>query len=1082
MERALNPFVICKAAAGSGKTFTLVKEYLKLAMALPSSAVAADRRQRNRELRRRFRGILAITFTNKAANQMKTKVMEYLDQIVDYGVDKRRSPMGEPLLSALNAAAPSDMAPRSEQELQEDAAVLRSAILHGYSDFSVCTIDSFMHRVVRTFAHDLNKPVNFDVSLDQGELIDRAVDELMALVGTPGNEALTRLVQAFADSRMEEGANFKVEREIADLGKLLFREDSQPYLALLSGLEPSTFMELHDRYTAENRSLRHQLRDAGAAMMKLLADHGIGQDDCASGKTGYYSYFRGLACGEVQQPGANTVKAFTNGKLASSKCGAASAAELQALAPRMTDIYKQVVSLVGTDPTGMRDYNTREAVAKNIYSMALLGKLHEQVEAYSKENEVLHLSEFNRLINEVVREEPAPFIYERLGSRYHHYLIDEFQDTSVLQWHNLVPLVDNGVSEMHQSLIVGDGKQAIYRWRQGDVGQFVDLPTVHGIEPHGTHLSDAGAFSLVPLNRNFRTASSVVMFNNRFFEWLLEQEPYASNELAQRIYIGERDENGHPALWQYLPEDKEVPVGHVGLSFVADKEKETICAEVLAIIRRMVEERGYRQRDILILGRSNAELAYLSSYILANSNYTPSSTESFFLSESQAVMAVVAAMRVVVDPADRVAASELLHRLAALGLCTSTHDAAFAGGTVDVAALLHAEPAAFVFKPDYVAGMGLYDACEELVRELRLDGMDMAYLSSLLNYVAAYAAHNHDGIEGFLDWLDDHMVVGDSKHQLSAACSDAGDTIQLMTIHKAKGLEAPVVICPFFPQRPHGYELWVKPAEGDQQSLPAAYVSLAAHNSTLFDDMLNEEMRQEEVDRLNVLYVALTRPQEQLYLVCPPGGDGSYSSLIDAFVKEKHPDLGDAEFHSLSGGSGEPELPNIVRLSYEDWTTRVKTASPAEKTLTSPAEQKRLFGTYAHDLLSAVKSAADVDEASRRFFERQPLEEDVRRKLQEVVHRVVSDENTAPFFAEGNKVLNECEMTDGKNVYRPDRVVITSDGVWVVDYKTGREMHDRHEAQVRQYGRLIEEMGYANVRGCIIYLENEVSVHQVTMK
>ena len=1096
-----NPFVICRAAAGSGKTFALVKEYLKLAMTVPGSTVRRDRAAFERELRRRFAGILAITFTNKAAGEMKSRVLEYLEQIAQYGTDASRSRMGAPLLEALNAMPPFIKQPVDENELRWMAEVVHSAILHQYSDLSVCTIDSFMHRIVRTFAHDLDRPVNFEVMIDQDEMIQQAVSQLMSLIGVSENDKLTRVMCAFAESRMEDAKGYNIEGELTRLARQLFKEGVDEYLGLIKDLDINYFVNLHKALTASNRLFEKEVCECGQAVTALLQRDGVEEADCAGGRNGYYGFFRGLAAGNIRPLTASVANAFETGKLHSAKCPVAKQDVIGDLMDELYPLYERARAMLGVadgrmpgEGDALRDYNTRTVVLKNLYSMALLNQLKSQLDSYSKKNEVVHLSEFNHLINSIVSNEPAPFIYERLGNRYHHFLIDEFQDTSVLQWHNLVPLLENGVSQRYESLVVGDGKQAIYRFRQGDVRQFVALPRVEGMPSfHGQTLAAEGNYSHVHLDTNYRTASSIVDFNNAFFSWLLKREPFASNTLAQQIYVGVPDDDGHAGLWQRLPVDG-APEGHVGVTFIDGGDADAVNEQIRQTIVRLVTQQGYRQRDIMVLGRSNKELDSVNTYLQGHGDelrIEVSSSESFFLVRSHAVMAVVSALRLLYDPNDRVAAADLLQRLYNLGLVADCHHEAFlTEGAVDVAQLLRDEHRGFDFRPEYLSAMDVYDCCEELVRELHLDGIDTAYVGSLLGRVAAFASRHHQGVAEFLAWFDDNATadLGDTMHrQLSAASPEGVDAVRLMTIHKAKGLESPVIICPFMPMTSHGYKLWVsldKTGVGDK--LPAAFVELSREGTSRFDGVRDEERRLDEVDQLNVLYVALTRPQEQLFIICPTPSktskdELSYPRLIKEFMDSEHPALGDAAFHHFERktvGKGRDEV-ELHRLMFAEWTNKVQVASPAERALTPLQEESVRLGNVVHDVMAQVHHASDIDAAVQRMAVDSEMDAALQERLKTVVRGVVSHADTERFFREEYGVKTECDLCDDEGLCRPDRVVLTPDETWVVDFKTGRDLGEEHDRQVRRYCRAMKTMGYPQVSGWLIYLLPEVRVRQV---
>lgn len=1057
--------MICKAAAGSGKTFTLVLEYLKLALAGPREGLGY-----------RFRGILAITFTNKAANEMKQRIMQELDRMATEGVDPDSHTMGARLLKELNNSSfPAGRSPLTPADLQQMAAELQSAILHHYTDLSVLTIDSFMHRIVRTFAHDLGQPVGFDVMIDQKMLIDEVVEQLMSLVGTEGNEELTNMLQAYSDSCMDRGVDSTkgstVEKSIAELAKQLFDDSIEHRLKSLSGLSLGDFRTIHRRYTEANRKAEQRLRDIGIEFLSLVKGTGVTDGDCFHTSSGFLRYFAQLAGGSILEPNKYVITSMTGGKLVSADCGADMAERLEALRPEMEKLFERVQSFFEHD---IVDYYTRRLILANFYATALLGQMYSLLKEYSHDNEVVHLSEFNRLINDIVEDEdnPAPFIFERLGNRYRHFLIDEFQDTSVMQWHNLVPLVENGVSQGQESLVVGDAKQAIYRFRQGDVRQFVRLPKVDGMLHHGKTLGLPGNYRFNPLDTNYRTAKAVVDFNNDFFSWLVRNR-YAENTLAQDIYIG-RERDG--ALHREDNEDLRQKIdssleGHVAVRLIDADEKEWVFEEVASTIKMLVGERGYTYGDIMVLARDNTRLAELGAYLTANTDIPQTSSLSFLLRQSDAAMAIVSALRYLNDRRDRVAAADLLQRLANLGIIPSNGAEDMIGNwELDLPQMLRDGHSGIDLRPDYLQSLDIYDCCEELVRQLKLDGVDMPFVAKLLDSAASFAARHCQQIGDFLEWIDSHK-------DLSASTSDQLDAVRLLTIHKAKGLEAPVVICMFLPPKPEEIRVWidVQPEEGaDGPQLPTAYVKFKKKEPTRYDEQRNNESALNSVDDLNVLYVALTRPREQLYIVGK--SKKGYPALLEEYLKDSLvdgcADFGDVEWRkpltNRHTGAHKRVVP-LRRLSFADWTSKVSIASPSEKAITSLMDDKVRFGIYAHELMSDIICASDVDAAMLRFRQSHDIAEDEADVLEKMAQMAVSHPDTCRFFAEGNRVVNEVSLMADGELERPDRVVFADGETWVVDFKTGAPV-PQNVAQVKNYCRAVAAMGHPAVSGWLLYL------------
>ena len=391
---------------------------------------------------------------------------------------------------------------------------------------------------------------------------------------------------------------------------------------------------------------------------------------------------------------------------------------------------------------------------------------------------------------------------------------------------------------------------------------------------------------------------------------------------------------------------------------------------------------------------------------------------------------------------------------------------------------------------DYLSALGLYDCCEEIVRCLRIDGLDTPYVASLLDKVASFTSAYRHSVADFLEWFD-------SKDKLAVSSAEGVDAVQMLTIHKAKGLGKPVVICPLAAVSDHPAEMWVSlnadsgfarlrnDLPGGTPELPTAYVSLNGTDSTLFDPVRDQERLMAEVDDLNVLYVAFTRPMERLYVFSPDHGDLKkpkpddvrYPALLHYFCPQGW-QSGDETFVHTARSGIDGELKPVVRLeriSFPDWTERVRVASPAEKALTRLAEDKVRFGTYVHDLLSRVAAPGDVEAAVATFAAEMDLDQSEADRVSALAREVVEHPATARFFNSGGTVKNECELIAGGRLMRPDRLVLLPDETWVVDFKTGEPLPDHHR-QVADYCKAVEDMGLPRVSGYLVYLQPEVKV------
>jgi len=1034
-------FFICRASAGSGKTYTLVRQYLLLAFSA-----------QEHELPSRFKKILAITFTNKAANEMKERILRELDNLTLLGSG---TPLGSDLSTQLNL---------DSDTLQRYASIVRQAVLHNFSDLAVCTIDSFIHRIVRTFAHDLNLPLNFDVQIDNDNLIQNAVADLMALAGTDGQEELTEVLCDFAESRMTDGKSYMIENELTTLAQELFKEQTPQFLRLLDNIDSPQFRDMHRSMVAANRAYEQQLKALGRQAVDTYSAASLTDNDFFHGSTGAGAYFRKMANGIIAEPNSYVLAYLEGDKLGSAKCPASTRQALADVKPALTHIFGQIQQLRAS---GEILYNTRHLLLKNLYSIALLNKLNQLVSQYSRENEIVHISEFNQRIAEVVQDEPAPFIYERIGNRYYNYLIDEFQDTSRLQWQNLVPLLENGVSSGHTSLVVGDGKQAIYRFRQGDVGQFIILPHVDN-PVHGRLLEQPGISTVQQLERNFRTARTIVEFNNNFFLWAVTQR-FPDNPELHNIYIGDES---HPSLCQQPVKEG----GYLQAGFFdIDNDRTPLWDEMLADIRHLVGSLGHQLRDITVLARDNRTLSEISSHLTSHSIPVVSS-ESFLLSQSRAVMLLCSLLQYLLDSSDRVAAARVLLYLRSLGIVSRPLDADFLNNRqpVDLGRLLL--PDGLRLDIHRLRSLGLYDCCEEMIRMLKLNSIETAYTATFLNIVAKYAAtHRHDLAE-FLQWFDEQ------KDRLSTNTAADLDAVRLMTIHKAKGLESPVVLYPILNKRDIQDSIWVQIKPTDTVPLPASLVHPTQGKPTLFDDQYSEELRKSDMDRINVLYVALTRPKDKLFLYCQtPKKEGSkdYTSLLADYLATRT-DTHPVRPGVVALGSNDPaplrqsdtDAPHNRRLQstiFPHWASRIAIAEQSARLLSQLDNDALRHGNQVHEILALIHSIDDTDTALDTYATRNRLDPDAVTSLRHTLHTMMQQPEVAQFFNPAHKAKTECNIAWQGQVIRPDRIVYTPGGVYVVDYKTGQPNLD-HEVQVLHYCDALRAMGHPTVQGYLLYI------------
>ncbi len=1026
-------FTVYSSSAGSGKTFTLVSEYLKIIVAEPEA----------------FRNILAITFTNKAANEMKERVLKALDALVrgDAASDRRLAETLLPLLTRETGL--------SQGQISENASRAYRLILHNYADFAVGTIDSFTHRLIRTFAHDFGLPVNFNVELDADEMLAESVDLLLEQVGD--NEELTGLLVHFLENRMEDDKDWKIAELLTSFARILLEEDSRDRILPLRDISLAAFDRIAGALFQRINGFEARVKELAKQGVSILQNSALSPSDLYRGEQGVWNFFFNLAAGRMDRitPNSYVVAAFSEGKWYSAKAGSDTRQAIDAVMPDLSGIYQDICAL---SESGLGDYLLRKLLAKTIYPMAVLNEIDKVMTAFKQRNNLVHISEFNARIAGIVMNEPVPFIYERLGEKYRHILIDEFQDTSVLQWLNFVPLVENSLAGGHFNLVVGDGKQAIYRWRGGEVEQFSSLPSLPGsaFNPiiREREMALQRHYQRHSLDRNFRSREEIVLFNNRLFRVLADQVLTGGRE---KIYQG-LEQKSHP--------DKQG--GYVYLEFLAGEEGVDYSRKMLETTARLISEvraDGYRLRDIAILCRSNHTASLVARHLIA-AGIEVVSADSLLLVNSAGVRFLVSCMRYLFEPENDIVKTEISEYIRR----------EIPEGTV--ARELGKER--YEFLP-------VYDLCESLIRDFGLRTDNDPYLQFFLDAVLKFTIRVSPGSSEFLEWWDKNKL----KHSITVP--EELDAVRVITIHKAKGLEFPVVILPFaHDSRTNTREyLWVDLDDGMATGITSALVHTDSRlESTRYAGLLEEEKQKSMLDLVNLLYVATTRPEDRLYLLSrrPPAREEEIHSLPGFFrLFLKSVEAWEEGRSVYTFGSctpvektGQQEFRETLRpdLSLSaDWRDRILIRRRASEAwdLDNPAG-KVGWGNRIHTLLSWLNTANDLDFVIARGMQAGLLDLSEREHASRILMTLISHPSLRSLYGDGITAKTETEilLRDG-TFLRPDRVVFDGERVVVVDYKTGLPMPE-HAAQMRRYAGCLRDMGYPGVETRLVYLEPEIRV------
>lgn len=1030
-------FRVLHSGAGAGKTHALVKHYLERCLAGDDAAA--------------YRRVLALTFTTKAAGEMRERVIGYLERIA--GGERDDGPIAD-VLAHLSATCDA-----SGDVLRKRAEAVLTHMLHHWGEVAISTIDAFTRRVVKPFARDLQLDHDLRMATDQAHYLERAVDELIAQAGV--EPTITGLLTRTCLRLLEEEKPWDPAAPLNDLAQELVKERSYGPLLALRELHPDRVVQLEDELRAEIHRFQKEVRHIGAEALRTVRDAGLSPEDLPYGARGIHNWFRKLSLfvDDWPQAGPNVLKPIESGTWHSGKASPQAKAAAQGIGGALTAAFQQANTLM---EQGLKTYLVRRAVARDLLTTYTLHALDERLDAVKRADGVAFFGDLTRKVAEVVAREPVPFIHERMGERYRHFLIDEFQDTSLLQWYSLLPLIDEALSSGGSALLVGDAKQAIYRWRNGEVRLFRDLPALFGRDPKDREMERReqvlmAAHKPIPaLATNHRSASTIVEFNNRLFA-----------ELAALL-----PEDLRPIYHQHAQQHVRTAAGLVELvAFPPElKGEERTMAHLermVAQVRAAVED-GFAPGDIAVLVRTGRQGALVAAH-LAKNGYAVVSPDGLKLAGDPLIDLLIDLLRTI-HGHDQAAATRAWQRLSALQHPTreATFDP-FAGmdQLPDPVGQLHHWLNTHG-APRLRTTLGALIA--DLARHLGVPPAEDARLLALLDEAHTWSAQFGQDIGGFLAHWDD----GGGDRGISPP-SD-GAAVQVMTVHKSKGLQFPVVIVPFGTggAEHHVRERFWVDASTVLPDLPKALV----RESTVLREVVElpelvEESGSRALDGLNLLYVALTRPEQRLHVGIPGAPRDPVTQHLLAFVEQEGTEgilrIGERQppwkhkpptpAHPLRDVSG-PWLPQGLvfrQEAPEHW-------DPADP------DPHRSFGNAVHDVMARVGTPDDLPDALRDAAAQGMLSESAAHTLAPALEALLRSSDLAPWFAAGLKVRTEATIIDAEgHAWRPDRVVQDGDVLRILDIKTGAPS-EHHHRQVERYAELLREMGHARVEAALLYL------------
>ncbi|MCD8193610.1 MAG: UvrD-helicase domain-containing protein, partial [Tannerellaceae bacterium] len=1026
---------VYRASAGAGKTHKLTGEYLKLLFTHPQA----------------YRRILAVTFTNKATDEMKNRIIDELYKLAA----GRKSGYVDLLVTTYKL---------TEEQLREQARVTLITILHDYSAFNISTIDRFFQQTMRAFTREIGLQGGYGLEMDQELVLTAAIDSLLGRLEQPGNKELLNWLLRFAEDKIESGGEWSLRRDIRSLAREIFKENYKAY-------SEQVYQDIADKETLEVyksklyaiiRSVETEARELGETGLAILAKYGIKPADFKGGATrSPMLLLERLAKGEMKAPTPTFTGLADNLEGCFTKTATEGTRQIIGCAfnDGLNDCIKRIITLFAD----LTNYYTAREIVRYYYTLGILSDISHHVAEYRQEKNVMLIADTTELLNKVIGGSDAPFIYEKTGTRIEHYMIDEFQDTSGMQWSNFRPLVLESLSYNRDNLIVGDVKQSIYRFRNSD-WKLLDEQVQNDFRPD--HLQEE------TLKENWRSCRHIVEFNNTLFTVIpailqdLYNNTVAGSSLTekQKLLWSTRIMSAYDKSYQQVPPPFRSKEGHVKVEFLTDEEEKSWQEKALEQVPHTLErlqDEGYELKDIAILVRTNQEGAQVADTLLSYKEKAPAgrykydiiSDDALFISSSSAVRFIIALLQYKRNPENKTNA-----QLASVAYTVLKGD--FKGGV----GIAENEPESVTaFSPEQVRAMeelsrqSLYEMTEGIFRLFSaiIPVNEQVFVQAFLDMIADYTRKESADITRFLEWWEE------TGYRKTIATPEGQNAIRILTVHKSKGLGFKVVLLPFCdweidhkPTKP--VILWCRPGVSpfDQLKLVPVRYGATLSNTIFAEDYFREKLHA-YIDNLNTLYVACTRAKEEMIIFAPRPG-----KISEAGAVEKISSIADVLWSGLytdmeTTRQGEKLVALSTCFNTEEgcfelgnwWKTeQTKKSSLADEVSLaalysiSPDDRlqlrlkgkgfffddpRRKHGVLMHEVLSHIETSRDIPAAVDNYLWSGIIDKYEASGIKKRLADLLCDDRVAGWYDGTAKVLNEVDILFGKGLARrPDRVLI----------------------------------------------------------
>jgi ATP-dependent exoDNAse (exonuclease V) beta subunit len=1030
---------IYRSSAGSGKTYTLAKEYLKLAL-------------RSRDY---YQKILAVTFTNRAAEEMKERVLEFL---IDISKGKHE------LISVFEK----DLGKTRDQVI-ESANDALTHLLHHYGYFNITTIDTFFHRVIRSFSREIGLQGSFGIELD----VDKVAEFITSNVyeGVETNKQLRDWLVEFSMEGLAGGEGYETKGQVSKLAKQLFQEEFKklPQGQFSDEQVKEKIKNLKGELIKTKQTFENELIKIAIQSDEAMQGAGLSLDDLNYKASGPGGFFPKLQRKEYDSLLTKRVEAAREEADAwTSKSSKKRDQIIQLAENSLIPLMNKALEYIDKN---QKDYYTANAVLKHLYTLGLMTDLAQKLQEYKREEEIIMISDLPDFLSQIIDDTGSPFIYEKVGTWYSHFLIDEFQDTSQFQWNNFRPLLEESLANGNQNFLVGDAKQSIYGWRGGDPTLLLDK-----VEKEIPQAQVDPAKST-----NYRSAKNIVEFNNQLFTTLPQ---LMVNEMSDAIST----EEGRMILKTYEGSEQQVATknrdieGFVHLEFLESEKNEWKQRSMERTVEKMESllKEGHRLNDMAILVRTNKEATDIVNHVLdyrrtQKTEIEVISAEGMLLENAAVVQLLLSAFNHLINPHDISIQADLTYRYqkSVKRLDFSNHS--------DFSKLGHGGlPGSFTKYKQHLLHLPILELVEVLIRTFELNSLqsEFVYLQAFQDAVLEFTKNNRSDLRLFLEWWEDN------GKKRSVQLTGALDAVEVITSHKSKGLQYPIVFIPFcnFDMNSRSKPVWYESPYKEGENLPVDYKSELEH--TRFVESYQKEFAKWHLESLNVLYVAFTRAENALYVHCEPPPSkqekmyGTASKLLWSFFEEQSMEGWNAEQKVFNKGSvpikhreSDDEMIQLSNYTSNKWSNKLKVRKTGKAYYDDEVEKSRNEGILLHQVLSEIIHFEETKDVLDRYERGMQITNEDRKRYEALINNLWKDETVKGWFSGVGEVKTEVVVLpkDGE-VKRMDRVVIDGSKATVIDFKSGLPKSQDNK-QLKEYAQLLSEMGY-ETEGYLLYLGN----------